>query len=313
MSFLFGSLTSLTLIFFWGLFYYSRDPHHERFQHILKTVLFGFISFFLSIIIILPTSALFGLDTNTIDILFYSGNIYVVVALAASEEISKLLIIRHIILKSKQIKEHTDGVFYGGLLGLGFALIENIFYAVSINYYSSLVRALLIPLLHSATGAVLGFFLIEKRLHDKVSHNQHAWIAFGITTFFHALYNYFVIITTKYSVGFMLTMIMWIGLLLLVALVTNTSRMRDFDHEQHTSEDIIVEKSEEGKTYCFLGLFTSLLALFMIFPAVLGPVGIILGLIGFQQGAIAWGRRAIRFGIAATVIGYIGSIVILYI
>ena len=313
MNFFIGAASSLILIILWGVFYQSRDPHPERVKNLITTVLFGFISFFLSIIIILPAVSVFGLDNNTIDVLFYSGNITIVVALAASEELSKLLVLRHIILKNKDVNEHIDGVFYGALMGLGFAAIENFFYALSIDAVSSVIRALLIPLLHSATGAVLGFFLIEKRLHDKISHSQSAWLAFGITTLFHSLYNYFVIITNRYEFGFLLTMMMWVGLLLLVAFVTNASRKRDFDEHSHTQNEIIDEEREEGRTYCFLSMFTSLLALFLIFPMILGPIGIILGTVGFHQGARKWGSRAIKFGIAATVIGYVGTIFLSYV
>lgn len=312
MNFLIGALASTIMILLWGLFFYSRDPHKERFRDLLFTIGAGILSFFLSFIIVSPIASLFRTDLDTLDFLFYGGNILVVIALASAEEISKYIMLRTTIFKDSAIGEHADGVLIGGLLGLGFASVENFFYAFEVNVVSSLARALLIPLIHGGTGAILGFFIIEQKLRDNKKHKRNPFMALGITILFHSLYNYFIIMSQQYELALFLTMFIWIGLMLALAYVENTSRHLDFETETHSELENTDETREEGKTYCFLGFFSALIALFMIFPLFFGPIGIVLGAIGSNQGAKKWGKRTILFSVSAIIISYIMNILVYY-
>jgi hypothetical protein len=103
---------------------------------------------------------------------------------------------------------------------------------------------------------------------------------------------------------------MWIGLLMSLGYVTNTSRERDYRLGVHNTAEDTKEASEEGKTFCLLGLFCSLLALLLIFPIIFGPLGYLLGMMGLKQGALVWGRRTTRFALAATFISFAANLVI---
>lgn len=307
MSFALGFLSSVILIALWGWFYYNRDPHPEKIKHILTATGFGVIAFFFTFILLVPISWLFDTSFESIDVFFYNAHILTVILLAAAEEFSKLFVLRYIIFKIRAVDEHIDGVLYGGLVGLGFAAIENFFYALELDLTSAIVRALLIPLLHSATGAILGFFIIEKKLKDTPAHQHSIWLALGITTLFHGLYNYFLIVTEVFPLAILLVLLMWVGLLVAVGYVTNLSRNRDYHQHHHTLAEDTNEAREEGKTYCLLGLFCSLLALLLIFPIFLGPLGYFLGMVGTQQGAVVWGLRTKRFAVAATLVGFLAN------
>lgn len=308
MTFLLGFIASIIMILLWSSFFYTRDPHKERARDLLITITAGFAAFLLSFVIILPTAALFDIDLETIDFLFYEGNLTMVILLAGIEELSKLIVLRVVVFSNKRINEHADGVLFGGLVGLGFAGIENFFYAMNINLASGLARALLIPLLHGGTGAILGFFMIEKKLKDRPAHQHSLWIGLVVTTFFHALYNYFIIMADRFEFAFVMTMVMWLGLLLAVGYVENTSRHRDFDGHKHTDEETASEKKEEGKTLALLGIFCGLMAIFLIFPVFFGTIGIILGTISAKQGAKLWGKRAVLFCTASLLLSYITNI-----
>lgn len=304
-AFIIGSCLSFATVFFWIIFYYSRDPHHESKRRLFFVLMLGVVSFFLSFILLTPVPLIFNVDLETIDILFYSGSIVWVFILAFSEELAKFFMLKFALFSKKDITEHTDGIVYGGLVGLGFAAIENMFYAIEIDLYSALVRALLIPLLHSATGAIFGFVLVEKKIKDVLSHQQSAITALAIATLFHGLYNYFIVITQQYIWGFTLTVLMWTGLLLAVAYVTNLSRKRDYDHTKHSIRSDLDELREAGRTFSYLGLFCGFIALMTIFPLFFALLGGALGYAGVSRGARTWGKRAIYLSISAIVVNYI--------
>lgn len=83
------------------------------------------------------------------------------------EEACKFIPLALVIYNKKYFNEHTDGIIYFALAGLGFGLPENILYTIQYGTQTGLARMVLTPLFHAAITAIIGYFLISAKLNHK--------------------------------------------------------------------------------------------------------------------------------------------------
>jgi RsiW-degrading membrane proteinase PrsW (M82 family) len=86
---------------------------------------------------------------------------------AIIEETCKFLPLAIYIYRQRYFNEHTDGVIYFALAGLGFGLPENILYTLQYGSKTGLIRLVLTPLFHAAITGMVGYFLIKRKLSGK--------------------------------------------------------------------------------------------------------------------------------------------------
>lgn len=80
------------------------------------------------------------------------------------EEVCKCLPLILFIYHKRYFNEHTDGVIYFALAGLGFGLPENILYTLQYGPQTGLARIVLTPLFHAATTGIIGYVLCRSKL-----------------------------------------------------------------------------------------------------------------------------------------------------
>jgi RsiW-degrading membrane proteinase PrsW (M82 family) len=90
------------------------------------------------------------------------------VVAAAVEEAAKLVCLRTFIWRSREFDERMDGILYGAWIGLGFAMVENVFYLWQTQTVKELVvtaslRALLAVPLHGICGGLSGYLWAKRR------------------------------------------------------------------------------------------------------------------------------------------------------
>ncbi len=83
------------------------------------------------------------------------------------EEACKFIPLAVIIYHKRYFNEHTDGIIYFALVGLGFGLPENILYTVQYGAKTGLTRVILTPLFHAAITGIVGFYFIKRKLAGK--------------------------------------------------------------------------------------------------------------------------------------------------
>ena len=83
------------------------------------------------------------------------------------EEVCKFVPLALVLSHRRYFNEHTDGVIYFALAGLGFGLPENILYSVQFGTKTGITRLLLTPLFHAATTGTVGYFLAKRKLAGK--------------------------------------------------------------------------------------------------------------------------------------------------
>jgi RsiW-degrading membrane proteinase PrsW (M82 family) len=109
------------------------------------------------------------------------------VMIGVIEELCKFLPLAVWVYGKRYFNEHTDGVIYFALAGLGFGLPENILYTLQFGTDAK-VRLILTPLFHAATTGLVGYYLIK----NKLSHKRVTVITLplGAAILLHSLYDF---------------------------------------------------------------------------------------------------------------------------
>jgi RsiW-degrading membrane proteinase PrsW (M82 family) len=116
-----------------------------------------------------------------------------VIALAALgigviEEACKFLPLAVWLWRKKYFNEHTDGVIYFALAGLGFGLPENMLYTLQFGSQAGIGRIILTPFFHAAITAGVGYFLAKRKLAGK--RPWGAAIPLAGAALLHAFYDF---------------------------------------------------------------------------------------------------------------------------
>jgi len=75
---------------------------------------------------------------------------------APIEEFSKFLVFFILVTRLRSLREPADGIFQAAAVGLGFAIVENVLYAMSSGPRGALVRAGIAPLRHMIYSSIWG-------------------------------------------------------------------------------------------------------------------------------------------------------------
>lgn len=119
------------------------------------------------------------------------------------EEACKFLPLALIIYKKRYFNEHTDGVIYFALAGLGFGLPENLLYTLQFGSKIGMTRLLLTPLFHAATTGMVGYFLAKRKLAKKSAFG--VVLPLMLAMVLHGLYDFGLTMgSTPYAVGSLL-------------------------------------------------------------------------------------------------------------
>jgi RsiW-degrading membrane proteinase PrsW (M82 family) len=84
--------------------------------------------------------------------------------IAVIEESCKFIPLAIILYKRRYFNEHTDGVIYFALAGLGFGLPENIIYTIQGGTQTGWTRLLLTPIFHAAITGMVGYYLAKQKI-----------------------------------------------------------------------------------------------------------------------------------------------------
>lgn len=95
------------------------------------------------------------------------GLLLTTLAIGAIEESCKFLPAALFLYKKRYFEEHTDGIIYFAVAGLGFGLPENILYTIQFGTHTGLARLILTPFFHSAVTSLVGYFLIKSKIDRK--------------------------------------------------------------------------------------------------------------------------------------------------
>jgi RsiW-degrading membrane proteinase PrsW (M82 family) len=104
------------------------------------------------------------------------------------EESSKFIPLALIIYGRRYFNEHTDGIIYFAIAGLGFGLPENILYTLQFGGAVGIERLILTPFFHAATTGMVGYFLIKGKLAHRKAIRVVPWLIVAMVI--HGLYDF---------------------------------------------------------------------------------------------------------------------------
>ena len=183
------SFTLLALAITPGLaiafFIYSRDKEKEPGKLLRRAFLLGMLSTFVAIAFELWWEK--NGYTRRPDL--SSTAFYAMIVVAFSEEFAKFIFLRRFFYKHKEFNEPFDGIVYSVMIALGFATLENIFYAYQYGIGTTIMRMFTAVPSHAADGVIMGYFVGKAKFHP---NKKTLYLVAGLlgATFFHGAYDF---------------------------------------------------------------------------------------------------------------------------
>jgi RsiW-degrading membrane proteinase PrsW (M82 family) len=177
----------LLIFLFYKLDKYEPEPPDK----IRKVLLAGL----LSPLVVVPIGAalssfLFGIVEKT-SIAGIAVDAFLVAALV--EESGKMAVVWFTIYKDPEFDEPYDGIVYCVTASLGFAIVENVFYAVGGDLRTVIARALLSVPLHALCGVFMGTFMGLSKFNPQ-KRTQLLTLALLVPVLAHGVYDFFAFI-----------------------------------------------------------------------------------------------------------------------
>lgn len=162
--------------------------------------------------------------------------VWMAVVVGVLEEGFKFVPLALFLYPKRYFSEHTDGVIYFAIAGLGFGLPENILYTLQYGAKVGLVRIVLTPFFHAATTALVGYYLAKAKI-EKRSKGQVVAALVG-AILLHGMYDF----------GLMSGMKVFVVLSFMVTLGTSTGLFLFFMRANELDKAMI--EPEEGERFC---------------------------------------------------------------
>lgn len=185
----FSALAAVLSISMWLDYFRKIDVFEpEKITHLIFALIIGcgtpFISLFVYHLVDLTGLHMTGDVSND---LFYS-----IVIIGANEELSKIIgvIIAFRLLKNF-IKEPIDYLVYGGLVALGFSIIENFKYFNEYGMQIITTRAFYSALVHIINTTIIVYGFYRLKLFGKGKQITNTLVAFGVSASSHGLFDFF--------------------------------------------------------------------------------------------------------------------------
>jgi len=188
-------LTLLAIAFAPGvalsLYLYWKDEHEkEPIRLLLTSFFYGFISIIITLIISFLIQGLYTVRDDSIADQF----VHAFFKVALVEEFSKFIFIRFILFRNKNFNEPFDGIIYTGMVGMGFATLENIFYVLDLGIETGIMRMFTAVPAHATFAILMGYF-IGKGKFDQKNLGWFSFLALLSASLFHGAYDFFLFIS----------------------------------------------------------------------------------------------------------------------
>ncbi len=233
---------SIYLILIWKFDRYDREP----FKLVLSNYLWGALG---AVVLALIGSIIF----TTIASFFIRDGIQLsrfgaVVVAPIVEEITKGLFLM-ITITNKKFDNITDGIVYGGAIGLGFGMTENFLYFVTYGDSVSnwivlvIVRSLFSAVMHCVSTATLGAFLGSAKFKSSGKKVFYTFTGLIIAILIHSIWNFSVGYKNIAPIGFLFILGAVIIFISAFTLSLNRERKIIFNELKEESESGIIPES----------------------------------------------------------------------
>lgn len=160
--------------------------------------------FFWGGLMVFPTLFITGPISSFINQLSWLSGVLKIIILSflvdgLIEEFVKFCILSEKVYKEKSFDEPRDGLIYGMIIGIGFSLLENFFFGLTLmgvpgGLLIIVARGIITTFMHLLAGGIIGycFGLAKFKAHGQASKKEGSWLVVRGLIFailFHGLYN----------------------------------------------------------------------------------------------------------------------------
>ncbi|MCW8848924.1 MAG: PrsW family intramembrane metalloprotease [Melioribacteraceae bacterium] len=198
---------ALYLILIWRLDRYEREP----FGKVVKHFLWGAIG---AVVFALIFSSILAFGTNLfISSVSLNSFIAAVIIAPFAEELVKSAYLFHT-YTNNYFDNLTDGLVYGGAIGLGFGMTENLLYFSMYNETFSqwitivITRSIFSAVMHGIATATVGAFLAKAKFSLSANRKKYPIIGLVLAMFFHATWNFSLTFEFTYMIGILFMVIL---------------------------------------------------------------------------------------------------------
>jgi len=192
--------------------YHSNKLGREPGRLVLK-------SFFLGGLAVFPTyyfegvaQEILGLQADESSPFFWLKTIfYAFFCVALAEELCKFLFLKAFIFDEREFNEPFDGIIYGGMVGCGFATVENIMYVLPSGQAVGIFRMLTAVPGHAFFGIILGYFM--GRAKFSLNGARHLIHGLVVVVILHGLYDTAAFSNARWSI-YLIFAIIFLGIYL---------------------------------------------------------------------------------------------------
>jgi RsiW-degrading membrane proteinase PrsW (M82 family) len=169
--------------------YYSDKWEPEPKGMVVKAFLLGGLACFPSIYFEEIFQTVFGLEGVLIDPSYswWQKAFYALFGVALVEELCKFLFLKGFIYDDREFSEPFDGIVYGGILGCGFATVENLFYVFRLGQEAGMYRLFTAVPGHAFEGIILGYFMGRAKFSFEPEKELGKGLA--LVVILHGIYN----------------------------------------------------------------------------------------------------------------------------
>lgn len=247
MSFISSFLAALIpmfiyLIFIWRLDKYEREP----FGKVLKHFFWGAIgAVFFGILLSTIMNSTFDIFINDSASLIFIST--VIIAPFAEEIVKGVFLLRT--FRKDYFDNLTDGLVYGGAIGLGFGMTENLLYFTTYDdtlaQWISIVitRSIFSAVMHAIATATVGAFLAKAKFSLSRFKFLYPIVGISLAMFFHAIWNFSLSFEFTYYLG-ILFMIFLIFSFLFIFLSSTSNEKKMIESE--LSDETILWEMKNG-------------------------------------------------------------------
>lgn len=172
------------------------------------------ISFFLGGLACFPSNYFEGAFQKIFDLEgIFSGQpytwwqkaFYAFFGVALVEESCKFLFLKGFIFDDREFNEPFDGIVYGGIVGCGFATVENLMYILPGGYEVGMIRMLTAVPGHVFDGIILGYFMGKAKFCPNPNMNLIGGL--GLVIILHGLYDMAAFANVRWSIYLVFAMV----------------------------------------------------------------------------------------------------------
>jgi RsiW-degrading membrane proteinase PrsW (M82 family) len=233
---------SIYLVLIWKFDRYDREP----FKLVLINYMWGALG---AIVLALLGSLFFTFIAS----LFIRDSVQLsrfgaIVVAPIVEEITKGLFLL-ITIANKKFDNITDGIVYGGAIGLGFGMTENFLYFVTYGESVAnwimlvIVRSLFSAVMHCVSTATLGAFLGLAKFKTPAKKVVYAFIGLMIAMLIHSIWNFSLSYENIAPIGFLFMFVSIIIFLSTFSISLRGERRTIFNELKEESEIGIIPES----------------------------------------------------------------------